>query len=232
LKLTIIIPCFNEINTLLKIINKIKKQKIKKQIILVDDHSKDGTRELIKNKLTKKIDKIIFHKKNYGKGQCIISAKKFIHGNIVLIQDADLEYYPSDYQKIIKPIINGNAKVVYGSRVLNKNRYHAHNFTSAFRIFANHILSIISNIINLQNVSDAHTCYKAFDAKIFKKIILKEKGFSFCPEITSKVSNLGIKIHEVPIKYNGRSYKKGKKIKISDGVSAIITLIKYGLLKI
>ena len=200
MKITIIIPCYNEVDTILKIVDKIKRQKLLKQIILVDDFSTDGSRELIKKKLINKIDKIIFHKKNFGKGQCIISAKKFVKGDIVLIQDADLEYSPSDYKKLIKPIINKKAQVVYGSRVLNKERYKSNNFTSTFRIFANHILTIISNFINSQNLTDAHTCYKVFDAKIFMKIKLKEKGFNFCPEITSKISKLKIQILEIPIK--------------------------------
>ena len=230
MKLTIIIPCYNEVDTILKIVDKIKKQKKLKQIILIDDFSKDGSRELIKKKLINKVDKIIFHKRNFGKGQCIISAKKFVNGDIVLIQDADLEYSPSDYKRLIKPIINKKTQVVYGSRVLNKQRYKSNNFTSTFRIFANHILTIISNIINSQNLTDAHTCYKVFDAKIFMKIKLKEKGFNFCPEITSKISKLKIKILEIPIKYHGRTYEKGKKIKFRDGIIAIRTILKYGLM--
>ena len=229
--LTILIPCYNEKNTIIKIISKIKKQKIKKQIIIIDDCSTDGTRLILKSKLKTKVNTIIFHKKNYGKGAAINSGKKFIKGDIVLIQDADLEYYPEDYSKLIKPIIRKKAKVVYGSRVLGKNRYFNNNFNSIFRVFANHLLTIFSNVINNQKLTDAHTCYKVFKTEIFKKIDLYENGFSFCPEVTTKVANLNEKIIEVPIRYKGRTYQEGKKISFKDGVSALKTLIKYRYFK-
>ena len=182
---------------------------------------------LLKKKLSSKVDKIIFHKRNFGKGAAIISAKKFIKGNYVIIQDADLEYNPQDYQKILKLMIYKKKLAVYGSRVLGKKRYSVKNFTSKSRVFFNHILTIFSNILFNQNLSDAHTCYKAFDANFFKKIKLIEKDFAFCPEITAKISKLGIKIHEIPIDYSGRSYEEGKKISIYDGFRAIYVLIKY-----
>ena len=230
--LTIIIPVFDEINTIEKIIDKVLKVDfISKQIILVDDASTDGTRNLIENKLYKKVAKVIYHKKNMGKGYAIKSAQEYIKGNYVIIQDADLEYDPSDYVKLLKPIISGESNVVYGSRVLGKSRYQLNNFTSAFRIFGNHILTILSNLINHQKLTDAHTCYKVFNSSIFKKINLEESGFSFCPEVTTKVSNMNINIIEVPISYNGRNYKDGKKIKLSDAIQAIITLIKYKFFK-
>ena len=230
MKITVIIPVFNELKTIRAIIDKILNlTDLDIQIILVDDFSTDGTRELIENELSKKVDKVVFHSSNQGKGSAIISAKKFIKGDIVIIQDGDLEYEPKDYYKLIKPILENSFKIVYGSRVLKKRRYKANNFTSLFRIFCNHILTIISNFINSQNLTDAHTCYKVFKSEVFKEIILEEKGFNFCPEITTKVSNLGIKIFEVPISYNGRTYKEGKKIKFIDGIEAIITILKYKL---
>ncbi len=225
--ITVIIPCYNEIKTISIIIDKVYKQKLKKQIIVVDDYSTDGTRKILKKKLRKKIDKIILHNKNYGKGAAINSAKKFIKGNIIIIQDADLEYSPKDFNKLIKPIMDKKYNVVYGSRVLGKNRYFENEFSSIFRVFANHILTIISNILNNQNLTDAHTCYKVFDAKIFKKIKLEEKGFSFCPEVTTKISLLNEKIIEVPISYKGRGYSEGKKINFKDGFIALKTLLKY-----
>ena len=226
--LTVIIPVFNEKKTIQKIIHKIKLvSNIKKQIILVDDGSTDGTTEVIKKNLSFKVDKIIFHKKNFGKGAAIISAKKFIKGDYVIIQDADLEYNPQDYQKILRLMIDKKKLAVYGSRVLGKKRYSVKNFTSKSRVFFNHILTIFSNILFSQNLSDAHTCYKAFNVNLFKKIILMEKDFAFCPEITAKVSKLGIKIYEVPIDYSGRSYEEGKKISIYDGFRAIYVLLKY-----
>ena len=224
---SVIVPCFNEKNTILKILKKIKRQKIKTQIIVIDDCSTDGTRKLLKRELKKLKIKLLFHKKNYGKGAAIKTAKKYIKGKIVIIQDADLEYYPEDYNKIIKPIVNKLTKVVYGSRVLNKKKYSNRNFSSKFRVFANHMLTIISNLINNQKLTDAHTCYKVFRTDLFKKINLKENDFSFCPEITTKVSILNEKIVEVPIRYKGRTYDKGKKISFKDGLLALKTLIKY-----
>ena len=225
--ISIIIPCYNEKNTILKILKKVKNQKINKQIIVIDDSSTDGTTNILKKNFKKKGFKLISHKKNLGKGAAIKSAKKFIKGNIVIIQDADLEYDPKDYRKLISPIIKKKTKVVYGSRVLNKKKYSNRNFSSKFRVFANYILTLISNFINSQKLTDAHTCYKVFDAKLFKKIKLQENDFSFCPEITTKVSNLKEKILEVPIKYKGRSYEKGKKIQFKDGFLALKTLFKH-----
>ncbi len=231
LLISIIIPCFNEKKTICKIVDKINKQKnLKKEIILVDDFSTDGTRSIIKKKLSKKVKKIIFHKKNLGKGASIRSAQKYINGDIVIIQDADLEYDPNDYNKIIKPINDKRFKAVYGSRVLNKKRYQSKNFTSIFRVFGNHVLTFLSNLINNQNLTDAHTCYKAFNSKVFKKIKLKENGFSFCPEVTTKLSNMNINIFEVPIRYHGRGVKDGKKIQFKDAFIAVFTLIKYKFL--
>ena len=231
--LSIIIPVYNEVQTIEKIILKIKKIKdIKKQIIIVDDGSTDGTSEKLKVIKSKfKIDKIIFNKKNKGKGHAIKLGKKKIKQKFTIIQDADLEYDPKDYLKILKVLMKNKYRVVYGSRVLNTKRYSNNNFTSNLRVFANHVLTIVSNLINSQNLTDAHTCYKAFDTKVFRKINLKENGFSFCPEITTKISNLGLDIFEVKISYNGRDYKSGKKISFMDGFDALWTLIKYKINK-
>ena len=138
-----------------------------------------------------------------------------------------MEYNPKDYFKLIKPIKENKYKVVYGSRVLNRKRYSAVGFTSMFRVFGNHLLTLISNILNLQKLTDAHTCYKVFSYKVFKKIKLEENGFEFCPEITTKISKLKLKIKEIPISYVGRKYNEGKKIKSIDAIKALITLIKY-----
>ena len=233
IKISIIIPCYNEKNTLINIINKIilslKNHNFKSyEILIVDDGSSDGTTEIIKKNFSIKDNfKIFFHDKNLGKGAAIKTAKNNLSGDIIIIQDADLEYDPDDYNKLLKPIIDGNFKVVYGSRVLNRERYKISGFNSKVRIFGNHFLTIISNFFNKQNLTDAHTCYKVFHKELFDLITLEENDFAFCPEVTSKISNLGFKIHEVPISYNGRSYKEGKKIKTTDALKALKTLIKY-----
>ena len=188
-KITIIIPCYNEIHTIEKVIKKIRKINIEKQIILVDDNSKDGSRDLIQEKLVNDIDLFLKHDRNYGKGKCIITAKPFILNELIIIQDADLEYNPENYLDLIEPILNKRTNVVYGSRVLKRENYIKQiNFISSFRIFGNFVLTKISNLINNQNLTDAHTCYKVFTKNVFDNIVLKEEGFNFCPEITTKIA--------------------------------------------
>ena len=232
MKLSIIIPVYNEESTLLKLLKRIKTIDIDKEIIIVNDGSTDRTGYILKNLSKKYYNKIIYHKKNLGKGAAIITASKYISGDAIIIQDADLEYNPKDNKKLINPIKNKKFKIVYGSRVLGKNRYHnANNFISLSRIFFNQALTLLSNLINNQNLTDAHTCYKVFDKDIFLKLKLKEKGFSFCPEVNSKIARLKLEIKEVQISYKGRSKNEGKKISFMDGIYAVLTLIKYGLLK-
>lgn len=230
-KLTIIIPAFNEKKTLPILLDKIIKQKFSKQIIVVDDNSSDGTRSIIK-KYKKKINKIIFHKQNLGKGAAIKSAKRFVKGKYVIIQDADLEYDPSDYGILLEEITKNKNKVVYGSRVLKKKKFKKiQNFSHRIRIYGNIFLTIFSNILNKQKLTDAHTCYKMFNTKVFSSLDLNENGFSFCPEVNTKLSLKKIQIKEVPINYKGRTYKEGKKIVAFDGIRAITTLIKYRFFK-
>ena len=230
-KISIIIPCYNEKNTIVQLINILNNLQINKQIILVDDFSYDGTREIIEKDLSNKVDKIIFHKKNLGKGACIKTAKEFILGDLVVIQDADLEYDPNDYNNLIKPILEKKVNVVYGSRVLNKNAIAGKSFISNFRVFGNYLLTKFSNFINNQKLTDAHTCYKVLTKEVFNKIILKENGFNFCPEITTKLAALNEKILEIPINYNGRSIEEGKKIRFWHALEAVHTLIKYNFFK-
>ena len=225
-KVTIIIPVFNEKNYIDKIIKKVKSNVyFNKQIIVVDDCSSDGTRKIIKK--IKNIDKIIFHKRNLGKGAAIKSAIPYIKGNIVAIQDADLEYNPADLNKLIKIMISNNSRVIYGSRVLNKKRYNSDMFISNFTTFGNHVLTIISNFLNNQKLTDAHTCYKIFKSDIFMKLKIQENDFAFCPEVTTKISLLDEKIKEVPISFKGRTVVEGKKIQFYDAIRALITILKY-----
>jgi len=225
---SIIIPTYNEKNHIIEIINNIiQKVNYKTQIIVVDDFSDDGTTEILKIKLASKIDEIVYHKKNLGKGAAIKSSLPFIKGDIVAIQDADLEYDPIDLNNLISLIVEGKTNVAYGSRVLGKFRYTNKNFISKFRILGNHMLTTLSNLLNNQNLTDAHTCYKVFKVNIFRKLKLKENDFAFCPEVTTKISLLNEKILELPINYNGRSVAEGKKIRAYDSIRAIFTLLKY-----
>ena len=226
-KLSIIIPAYNEINTIQDLINKVNDIRIEKQLIVVDDNSNDGTQKVIlSNKY--KIDKIIFHENNKGKGAAIKSAQKFVNGKYVIIQDADLEYDPIDYYNLVEKIEKENCKVVYGSRVLKNPDYKkAQNFSHNLRIIGNIFLTKLSNFINNQNLTDAHTCYKLFESNLFKSIKLEQNDFAFCPEITTKISLLNIEIYEIPINYNGRTYNEGKKIVANDGLKAIRALLKY-----
>ena len=225
-KVTVIIPVFNEKNYINKIIRKINNNiNFKKQIIVVDDYSNDGTRKIIKK--NKNISKIILHKKNMGKGAAIKSAIPYIAGNIVAIQDADLEYDPKDLNNLIKTMLKNDIKVIYGSRVLKKKRYNNKSFLSNYRVFGNHVLTLISNFLNNQNLTDAHTCYKIFRKDIFLKLSLKENDFAFCPEVNTKISLMNEKIKEFPISYKGRTIKEGKKIKFSDAIRALVTILKY-----
>ncbi len=218
---------FNEKKTIIKLLQIIEEQKfIKKQIIIVDDCSTDNSLDLVKNYDFKDENLILSHKVNKGKGASIQSAQEYVNGDYVIIQDADLEYDPNDYKVLLNPIINRESDVVYGSRVLNKKRYK-NNFISNYRILGNHLLTFFSNLINNQNLSDAHSCYKLFKSDLFKNIKLIHNDFSFCPEITTKISNLKKKIVEVPISYKGRSVEEGKKIALKDAFLAIYTLIKF-----
>jgi glycosyltransferase involved in cell wall biosynthesis len=228
--LSVIIPVYNEINTLEKLIQKVhfQRKNFIIQIIAIDDCSNDGSTQILKNFLkTGIINNLIISKKNEGKGASISKAIHLIKGDIVLIQDADLEYSPRDYSKLVNPIIKRDARVVYGSRIPSKkSRYASSRFTSLFRVFANHILTIFSNLLFDQKLTDAHTCYKVFKKEIFINLKLKEKGFGFCPEVTAMISKKNIKIIEVPINYNGRKFSEGKKISYKDGFEALWILIK------
>ena len=229
--LSIIIPVFNEENTIINILNEIKylNKFAKLEIIVVNDGSTDDTKELIyKNKNL--YSKLIDFKHNKGKGKAVVEGIKKSTGEYIIIQDADLEYDPKDYYKLIEPFKNKNIHCVYGSRVLpGADRTRPKSISFAFRTFANHFLTFLSNLLNKQKLTDAHTCYKVFRTDLINSLNLIEKGFDFCPEITAKVSRKKIKIYEVPISYNGRTHKEGKKIKFTDGFRAVRTIIYHNI---
>ncbi|HOK55969.1 MAG TPA: glycosyltransferase family 2 protein [bacterium] len=221
MKLSVIIPVFNEEKTIMKVVEKVKKVPFEKEIIIVDDGSNDKTREILKNLKDKNI-KIIFKEKNEGKGMAIRKGLEYITGDVVVIQDADLEYEPMDWLKMIKLIEEKKAEVVYGSRILGKGKK-----SSLFFYLGGRILSILANLLYNAQITDEPTCYKMFKKDVIKSINLKCKGFEFCPEVTAKVRKKGYKIYEVPIHYNPRTIKEGKKIRLKDGIIGIWTLIKY-----
>ncbi len=231
MKLYVLVPCFNEIKTINKIIKKLTNLKKNIRIILIDDGSTDGTKEFILKNIKKKIYKFIDLKKNHGKGYAINKAKKYIKKNsFVIIQDADLEYDVKDLIRIFNLFKkNKNDKIIYGSRFLNKNFDEIYNSFNKdiLRIIGNKFLTAFSNFFNKQNLTDAHTCYKAFDSNIFKKIRLIENGFSFCPEINTKISLLNIEVKEIPVKYFSRTKEMGKKITFFDAFYAIKAIIKH-----
>ena len=228
MNLSIIIPVYNEVRTINQIINKVLNVKTRyKEIIIVDDYSTDGTKKELENYKNNNLFKILHHNSNKGKGACLITAIPHLTGDYVIIQDADLEYDPEDFLSFINLIENKpEIKVIYGSRVLKRNIIQK-GFMVKFRIFANYVLTTLSNILNNQNLTDAHTCYKFIDVEVMKEMNLTQNDFSICPEITTKLNRLGYEIIEIPVRYNGRNYSDGKKIRFKDALIAFYTLIKF-----
>ena len=233
-KLSIIIPCYNEkktIETILeKIINSLNSYKIfDYEIIIIDDFSNDGTAEILKNLKNKDKTNIHFHETNLGKGAAIQTAMQYITGDITIIQDADLEYDPFDYDKLLLPFFETDADVVYGSRFLGGGKYVRTHFF--WHYLANKILTFICNIVTNLNLTDMETGYKVFKSSVLKEITLVEKTFSFEPEVTIKLAKKKKKFYEVPITYKGRSYEEGKKIGLKDAFIAVKTIVLYSFRK-
>jgi glycosyltransferase involved in cell wall biosynthesis len=229
MKLSIIIPCFNEINSIEEILDKVNKQKLyNKEIIVIDDNSTDGSRELLNSKLKDKINTLILNEKNFGKGYSVRRGLNVATGDIILIQDADLEYDPVDYQKLLNPILNNKADVVYGSRFVGSEEKRVLFF---WHRVGNLFLTTLSNMFTNLNLTDMENCFKVFKSKKIKDIQLFEDRFGFEPEITAKIAKQKLRVYEVGVKYYGRSYDDGKKITWKDGFSAIRCIIKYSLFK-
>lgn len=221
LKLSILIPVYNERPTILEIIKRVQSVSFEKEIIAVDDGSTDGTRELLPQIEAQGVI-VLYHERNQGKGAAIQTALQHATGDIIVIQDADLEYDPRDYKQLVEPIVERRAKVVYGSRFLGPRM--AMFF---WHMLANKMLTLMTNILYDAILSDMETGYKAFRADVIKKLRLRSRRFDFEPEVTAKILKQRIRIFEVPISYYGREYSEGKKIGMKDGFVAIWTLLKY-----
>jgi len=221
MKVSVIIPVYNERNTLAEIIRRVRAVELEKEIIVVDDGSTDGTRQIL-GALDDQIDKTILHDRNQGKGAALRTGIPHATGDIVIIQDADLEYDPEDYISLLKPFAKHGAKAVYGSRFTGprKDMFLLH-------WIGNRFLTLITNVLYATTLSDMETCYKAFSREVIQSITIKSDRFNFEPEITAKVLKRGIRIFEVPVSYAGREFHEGKKITWRDGFSALWSLIKY-----
>ena len=227
MKISVIIPCFNEENTIKKIVEKVKENSnFSLEIIIIDDHSSDKTREIIENDLKTKVDLIILNDQNYGKGFSVRKGIDAATGDIILIQDADLEYNPSDYGKLLKPIMDDVADVVYGSRFVGSEEKRVLYF---WHMLGNKFLTLLSNMFTNLNLTDMEVCYKVFRSSVIKDIKLEENRFGFEPEVTAKIAKKSLRVYEVGISYYGRKYIDGKKITWRDGFSAIRCIIKYNL---
>ncbi len=228
MKLSIVIPVFNERDTIEELIRRVQNVEVglEKEIIIVDDGSEDGTHQILEN-LNHPNIKIFFHTINQGKGASLQTGFSKAAGDIVLIQDADLEYDPRDYSRLLEPILDGRADAVFGSRFLGG----PHRVLFFWHYIGNKLLTTLSNMLTNLNLSDMETCYKVFRKEIIDKITLKSKRFGFEPEITIKLSKMKCRIYEVPISYSGRDYSEGKKIGWKDGVAAIFHIFRYKFFK-
>jgi len=227
MKLSVVIPVYNEETTIREIVECVKAVDIAREIILVDDCSTDGTREILKE-LVDDTTRVFMHDRNRGKGAALRTGFQSATGDIVIIQDADMEYDPRQYPKLVQPILEGKADVVYGSRFANGEYRRVLFF---WHMVGNKFLTMLSNMMTNLNLTDMETCYKVFTREVLEKITIEEDRFGFEPEITAKVAKLDARIYEVGISYSGRSYKEGKKIGWKDGVSALRCIIKYNLFR-
>jgi glycosyltransferase involved in cell wall biosynthesis len=227
MKISIVIPCYDEKNTIEQIVEAVRAAPIEsKEIILVDDCSQDGTQELLREKISRIVDQIIYHPVNRGKGAALRTGFAAATGDIVLVQDADLEYNPEDYPALLEPLLSGKADVVFGSRFVGGR---PHRVLFFWHMAGNRFLTLLSNMFTNLNLTDMETGYKAFRAALVKSIQIEEDGFGVEPEMIAKLARKDCRIYEVGISYSGRTYAEGKKINWKDGVYAFYAIIKYNL---
>lgn len=227
--LSVVIPCYNEKDTIETVLDAVRNCGVKNlEIIVVDDCSKDGTRDLLHGPLRSKIDRLIFHKVNQGKGAALAKGFQAATGDVVAIQDADLEYDPKDFVRLLEPFVKGraDAEVVYGSRYARGEKYMIKRF---YHTAGNKFLTLMSNLFTDLGLTDMETCYKLFKRELIQSITIEEKRFGFEPEITAKIAKKHCRIYEMPISYYPRSYNEGKKIGVRDGFRAIYCILKYNL---
>ncbi len=229
MKLSIVMPCYNEVETLESIVKAVKNCPYQnKEIILVDDCSTDGTREKLRDNIENLVDKVLYHDRNQGKGAALRTGIKAATGEVLIVQDTDLEYDPNEIPKVIQPILDGKADVIYGSRFVGAG---AHRVIYYWHMVGNKFLTTLSNMFTNINLTDMETCYKAFRREIIQSVEIEEDRFGFEAEVTAKVAKMKCRIYEVGISYSGRTYAEGKKIGWKDGLWAIRCILKYNLFR-